>query len=330
MIGRLIAFCTFLLSVTCYSQEKEVFGRIVDAETQKPLFEANVVVPGTSLGTTTNFQGFFKFSIPADSKSLIVSHIGYQRSSLEIPADNKFLLRLEKEFRILNTLHLKYYDEKDTTNQSLESEGPSSGLRAVERDAKYNGGWKRFYSDIAGVMKSDSVQEKLQDSVFHLKFSVEVDGSIKFVSLTPENTARFSTLLEKSSNFKWESATQNNTKVVQYFDLPIRSFEEEKFTVVEEVATPVGGMASFYKYIGKNLRYPKIAKRMGVEGKVFVQFVIEKDGSITNPIIFKGIGAGCDEEALRLIRESPKWNPGTQRGNPVRQRYTLPIIFKLG
>jgi protein TonB len=72
-----------------------------------------------------------------------------------------------------------------------------------------------------------------------------------------------------------------------------------------------------------------MARRMRVEGKVFVEFVIGKDGQITDVIVIKGIGAGCDEEAVRIIQSSPPWNPGRQRGKPVKQRMVLPIIFKL-
>jgi protein TonB len=78
------------------------------------------------------------------------------------------------------------------------------------------------------------------------------------------------------------------------------------------------------------MKYPAQARRMGVEGKVFVQFVIGKDGSINDVKIIKGIGAGCDEEAARVMQSAPPWNPGKQRGKAVKQRYTLPIIFKLG
>jgi protein TonB len=89
-------------------------------------------------------------------------------------------------------------------------------------------------------------------------------------------------------------------------------------------------MDSFLKYVSKNLKYPAQARRMGVEGKVFVQFVVEKDGSITDIKVVKGIGAGCDEEAVRVLENAPKWKPGKQRGRPVKQRIVLPIVFKLG
>jgi len=112
--------------------------------------------------------------------------------------------------------------------------------------------------------------------------------------------------------------------------------EEEKedpntiFTVVEETAAPIGGMSAFYEYVAKKIKYPAQAKRMGIEGKVFVEFVIEKDGTITDVKAIKGIGGGCDQEAERILAAAPKWKPGKQRGKPVRQKMVLPINFKLG
>lgn len=109
--------------------------------------------------------------------------------------------------------------------------------------------------------------------------------------------------------------------------------EEESdqiFTIVEESATPKGGMAAFYKYVSDKIKYPPQARRMGIEGRVFVEFVIGKDGTLTEVRAIKGIGAGCDEEAVRIVQSAPPWNAGKQRGKPVKQRYTLPIIFKLG
>lgn len=120
-------------------------------------------------------------------------------------------------------------------------------------------------------------------------------------------------------------------EVVKVEAPPVKEEEvEEIFTIVEESAEPIGGMEAFYKYVTKNLKYPAQARRMGVEGKVFVQFVVDKDGSITEVKVVKGIGAGCDEEAVRVIESAPKWKPGKQRGRPVKQRIVLPISFKLG
>lgn len=101
------------------------------------------------------------------------------------------------------------------------------------------------------------------------------------------------------------------------------------FTFVEVSAEPVDGLEGFYKWVGHNLRYPAQSRRMGLEGKVFVKFVIEPTGDITNVAVVKGINGECDEEAVRVISMAPKWKPGMQSGSPVRQAYTLPITFRL-
>jgi len=104
---------------------------------------------------------------------------------------------------------------------------------------------------------------------------------------------------------------------------------DQVFTIVEQHAEFKGGMKKFLEYVGKKMKYPNVARRIGVEGKVFVQFVVERDGSITDVQAIRGIGAGCDEEAMKVIRESPKWNPGKQRGRAVRVRVVIPITFRL-
>lgn len=104
---------------------------------------------------------------------------------------------------------------------------------------------------------------------------------------------------------------------------------EEIFTVVEQAPEFPGGTPEMYKYLGQNMKYPQMAKEAGVQGKVFVQFVVEKDGSITDTKVLRGIGTGCDEEALRVVNKMPNWKPGKQRGKPVRVKYTLPVHFKL-
>ena len=104
---------------------------------------------------------------------------------------------------------------------------------------------------------------------------------------------------------------------------------DEIFVFVEEQPSPKGGLKEFYSYVSANLIYPAQARRMGIEGRVFVEFIVEKDGSLTNIQVAKGIGAGCNEEAIRVISEAPPWNPGKQRGNAVRVRMLMPIVFKL-
>ncbi len=90
-----------------------------------------------------------------------------------------------------------------------------------------------------------------------------------------------------------------------------------------------GGMEAWAKFIRRHLRYPYMAEESGVQGRVFLSFVIEKDGSLSQIEVLKGIGAGCDEEAVRVIKKSPKWKPGKQNQQNVRVRYTMPIVYTL-
>lgn len=113
-------------------------------------------------------------------------------------------------------------------------------------------------------------------------------------------------------------------------EAPEEEVADEVFTIVEDAATPPGGYQAFYEYVGKKMKYPAQARRMGIEGRVYVQFVVDKDGTLTEVQAVKGIGAGCDEEAVRVLKGAPKWSPPKQRGKPVKQRIILPITFKLG
>ncbi len=123
----------------------------------------------------------------------------------------------------------------------------------------------------------------------------------------------------------------NNLTIREETILPDNNLSgaNEIFTIVEDQPTPIGGMTAFYEYVQNSLKYPLEAKGREIEGKVFVQFVVDPDGKLTDVKSVKGIGAGCDEEAIRVIGESPAWNPGLQRGRRVNVRMIMPITFKL-
>ncbi len=100
--------------------------------------------------------------------------------------------------------------------------------------------------------------------------------------------------------------------------------EQEIFVIVEQMPELVGGLAS----IQKNIEYPELARRAGIEGRVVVQFIIDEQGNVNNPVVVRGIGGGCDEEALKAVAKA-KFIPGKQRGKPVLVKYSLPVSFKL-
>ena len=105
--------------------------------------------------------------------------------------------------------------------------------------------------------------------------------------------------------------------------------DEEIFYVQESPPKFPGGVAAMYRFISENVKYPQLAKENNIVGKVIVRFVIEKDGSISNPEVIKDIGGGCGAEVLRVLQLMPKWRPGRQHGVPVRSGFSLPVNFDL-
>lgn len=110
---------------------------------------------------------------------------------------------------------------------------------------------------------------------------------------------------------------------------PMREDEEEEmeedfFVVVEDMPELLGGLQE----LQSRIRYPEMARRAGIEGRVYVQFIVNERGEVENPQVIRGIGGGCDEEAIRAVQQA-KFKPGMQRGRPVRVQYSLPIVFRL-
>ena len=104
---------------------------------------------------------------------------------------------------------------------------------------------------------------------------------------------------------------------------------EKAYEKVEVMPEYPGGEQAMMKFVASNVKYPQAAIDKNISGRVLVGFVIEKDGSITDVKVVKGIGGGCDEEAVRVVKSMPKWKPGKEKGKAVRVSYMLPITFKL-
>jgi protein TonB len=102
-------------------------------------------------------------------------------------------------------------------------------------------------------------------------------------------------------------------------------------TVVQadQPARPVGGTEAFFEWIQKNQQYPALARQRKVEGRVMMEFMVQKDGTLTDAKVLKPLGSGLDQEALRLLKAAPKWQPATYQGQPVKQKMVLPVLFQL-
>lgn len=131
-------------------------------------------------------------------------------------------------------------------------------------------------------------------------------------------------------NLDIETTDETIIEDVVFSDPEPKEETGDTFFIVEQMPTFMGGdKGRFVQYIGKQIKYPPQARRIGIEGKVFVQFIVSKDGSIQDIQVLRGIGAGCDEEVMRVLQNAPNWKPGKQRGVPVNVKMIVPVSFKL-
>lgn len=154
----------------------------------------------------------------------------------------------------------------------------------------------------------------------------------------PEVVATDLTVVENDAELTNEvgliNADDNANKAQEEFtrvevEEEVEEVEEEIFLVVEEDAEFPGGLEALSKYLSENIKYPQLAKENNIEGRVFVSFVVEKDGRVGNIKILRDIGGGCGAEAVRVVKSMPRWKPGKQRGKPVRSQFNLPVNFSL-
>ncbi len=136
------------------------------------------------------------------------------------------------------------------------------------------------------------------------------------------------------SEVKFEDDETSEDKVVEIY-APVLNAEEEEveeeiFVIVEDMPTFKGGdINRFREWVQKRVRYPELAAENGIQGRVFITFVVETNGTVSNVSITRSVDALLDEAAKEAVAASPKWEPGMQRGRPVRVRYSIPIIFQL-
>ncbi|PWJ43050.1 energy transducer TonB [Sediminitomix flava] len=204
-------------------------------------------------------------------------------------------------------------------------------------------GWALSIGVVLGAMEYPSFEEQVLMDLGDLDVEAEeqIEVPQTFVKPPPPPKITVPAIVEVPDETEIEEEIEieipefdQEMEVEEFVEPEMEDMEEEVveeiFEIVEDPAAPAGGIPAFLGWVGKNIKYPAQARRMGVEGKVYVQFVVDKDGSLTNVQVVRGIGAGCDEEAVRVIQKAKPWKPGKQRGRPVKQRIILPINFKLG
>ncbi|MDP4209633.1 MAG: energy transducer TonB [Bacteroidota bacterium] len=220
----------------------------------------------------------------------------------------------------------------------------------VEQMPEFPGGMTELVTFLGSHLRYplEADQKDIEGKVF-VRFIVDKEGNVKEPEIArsigggcDEEAIRVVKLFPK-----WKPGYQNGKPVNAYFVLPIKfqlipkrnetKLEEREvtnennivFLQVEKMPEYPGGIEELIKFINNNLKYPQNAIDLKIEGHVFVKFIIDKEGNISKPTILRGIGGGCDEEAIRIVNLFPKWKPGSQNGHLVNVSFTLPINFKL-
>ena len=130
------------------------------------------------------------------------------------------------------------------------------------------------------------------------------------------------------------ASTDDQTEYIEIKEIANIAVEEEPeeeapFMVVEKMPEFPGGNAALMQYLQKNIKYPAVCRENNIQGRVLIQFIVNRDGTIVEPEVVKSVNPYLDKEALRVISGMPKWTPGEQRGKPVRVKFTVPVNFKL-
>lgn len=247
-------------------------------------------------------------------------------------------------------------------SQTLDPAASPTGMdgdklfTAVEIQPTFRGGAQAFSNFLRNNINypATAKQQKIQGRVF-ARFVVEKDGSLTDIEIMREPGGGLgdeATRVLKLSP-KWIPGIQNGRPVRVMFTVPMNfslgtpNLNEppsemalhpmpsadtaggKTFSAVEVAPAFPGGEAAFAKFLGDNVVYPKSAKKKNVTGRVFVQFIVERDGSLTDFRILRDPGEGLGDEAIRVLKLSPKWQPGVQNSKPVRVQFTVPINFAL-
>jgi TonB family protein len=228
-------------------------------------------------------------------------------------------------------------------SQAQEKKVSENVFRKVDEMPVYPGGDEALRKDIAAAVKyPDEAKKNKESGKVYISFTVNEKGEV-----VDEKIARgVAPSLDKEALRvmgilkTWKPGKHRGTPVKVEYTVPINFAlnndsksqardNNEVFKIVEDMPEFPGGDEALRKYIAQNVKYPEDAKKEGVQGKVFVLFVVTKDGSVADAKIARGVHPSLDKEAVRVINNLPKWKSGKQRGTAVNVEYTVPINFAL-
>ncbi len=333
----------------------------------EPVAGANIIVEGSQKGTTTNDKGQFQLTGVAPGTILHISSIGYNSITIQVPdSNNHFDIVLYRKPTALKNLTVTGYTN-DTLpapaqiQRNTTASDNNKVFQFVEQMPQFPGGQVALINYLSSHVKypKEAREKGIQGTVV-VQFVVQKDGSIVHVKTVGKQKG--GGLEEEAIRLvkqmpKWIPGKQNKRHVRVQFSLPIRfklngpvneqpplknkmpppppalrpaKNKGEVYRSVEHMPQFPGGKEALMTYLSQNMKYPAEARKEGIEGTIVIQFVVGKDGSLTNiQAVGSREGGGLEEESIRVIKAMPNWLPGKQDGKPVKVLFNLPIRFKL-
>lgn len=306
-----------LLSHFVFSQERSIIGRVVESGTEKPVRDVNINVTSTTISTLTNHLGYFEVSVDrSQHTTLLISHITFKIVEMPIPAADRFKIYLEKDTILLNILNLNQYP-KPATSPEVKSNYDSL---AIESSAMFQDGIESFYTYMGNVLAPALPQ--VNTTGFSVAFTINETGQAVDLSISdssPEVKAAITQAIGTMPD--WTPATQRRKNVKQSFILPIK-----RFTIPDPQSLDFKELNTF---IQKNIKYPAQAKRMGIEGPIFMQFTTDELGDVISIVLLKGINDYCNDEVKRVISIIPAAYLKSLVDKTEQKNFILPVFFGL-
>lgn len=278
-------------------------GKVVDNSTLKPIKGVNIVVKGTTVGTTTGTDGKFSIKANGPKATLFFTFVGYTTVAKEFEKNTNEVIHLSKGTTSLKTMTIR---ESNTEGAIDKKKEPYIIIDGKPSDRNAMNALDHGSIESVNVLKDEKAVAEYGEK--------GKNGVILIVTKKDKG----SSTQEKTKELSEKAASNHNKK------------EGKKvFTVVEQMPEFPGGSQAMSKYLLENLKVSPESKKTGLQGTVISTFVVQADGSVTDAKIVKGIEKGFDEEVLRVIKSMPKWNPGRQNGENVPVQLNLPVKYAL-
>jgi len=287
-----------------------ITGKVIDASTSQPVKGVNVIVQGTTSGATSDENGAFKV-ITDNSKPamLVFTHISYKTNMYECKSGGNIEVKMYKGAQELNEVTVTYLGKEDGSKAQTQKYVLIDGIQSDEQTFKS--------MEVTDFKEVSMLNKESATILFGEKGK---NGAIVAVTKKGNKTIDKS-VKAVATNFEITDENNKTTTAGQ------KVANSEVYTVVEEMPLFPGGENARIKFFSNNLRAPAEGVKEGSSGTVYVSFIVQADGSITNAKVLRGIGKSFDEEVLRVVNLMPKWNPGRQNGEAVAVVFNLPVKY---